>query len=107
MNTVITDKEIEQEIKDKGLTAPRVSMDMILDAIKETTYHRLDGTTITVCVLKLKNGFTVTGESAALSAENFDEELGKRIARQAAIDKCWPLFGFHLASILSGWEMDS
>lgn len=56
---------------------------------------------LTFCVLVLKNGYTVTGESACVHLENFDAELGRKIARKNAIDKCWPLFGFHLASLLS------
>ena len=51
---------------------------------------------LTFCVLVLRNGFTVTGESACAAPENFDAEIGKRIARQAAIAKVWPLLGFRL-----------
>ncbi len=51
---------------------------------------------LTFCVLVLKNGFTVTGESACASPANFDEELGRKIARQNATNKIWPLLGFSL-----------
>lgn len=51
---------------------------------------------LTFCVLVLKNGFTVTGESACASPENFDAELGRKIARQNAVAKIWPLLGFAL-----------
>ena len=51
---------------------------------------------LTFCVLVLKNGFTVTGESACVSPENFDPEIGRNIARQNAVDKVWPLLGFSL-----------
>lgn len=51
---------------------------------------------LTFCVLVLKNGFTVTGESACASPENFDAELGRKIARRNAIDKLWPLMGYAL-----------
>ena len=51
---------------------------------------------LTFCVLVLKNGFTVTGESACASPENFDAELGRKIARQNAVAKIWPLLGFSL-----------
>ena len=51
---------------------------------------------LTFCVLVLRNGFTVTGESACASPENFDAELGRRIARQHAVDKIWPLLGYQL-----------
>lgn len=57
---------------------------------------------LTFCVLVLKNGFTVTGESACASPENFDAELGKKIARQNAVAKIWPLMGYELRSKLAG-----
>ena len=51
---------------------------------------------LTFCVLVLKNGFTVTGESACASPENFDAEIGRKIARQNAVAKIWPLMGYEL-----------
>lgn len=51
---------------------------------------------LTFCVLVLKNGFTVTGESACVSPANFDAEIGRKLARQNAVDKIWPLLGFSL-----------
>ncbi|HHW8768572.1 TPA: Gp49 family protein, partial [Salmonella enterica] len=51
---------------------------------------------LTFCVLVLKNGFTVTGESACASPENFDPEIGRKIARSNAIAKIWPLEGYLL-----------
>ena len=56
---------------------------------------------LTFCVLVLKNGFTVTGESACASPENFDAELGRKIARQNAINKVWPLMGYELRTKLA------
>lgn len=51
---------------------------------------------LTFCVLVLRNGFTVTGESACASPENFNAEVGRRIARDKAVDKIWPLMGYQL-----------
>lgn len=56
---------------------------------------------LTFCVLVLQNGFTVTGESACASPENFDAELGRKIARQKAEEKIWSLLGFRLRDKLS------
>ena len=56
---------------------------------------------LTFCVLVLRNGFTVTGESACASPENFDAELGRKIARQNAVQKIWPLMGYELRSNLA------
>ena len=55
---------------------------------------------LTLCVLVLRNGFTVTGESACASPENFNAETGRKIARQNAINKIWPLMGYELRSKL-------
>lgn len=57
---------------------------------------------LTFCVLVLRNGFTVTGESACASPENFDAEIGQNIARANAIQKIWPLEGYLLKERLSG-----
>lgn len=51
---------------------------------------------LTFCVLVLRNGFTVTGESACVSRENFDAEIGRKVARENAISKLWPLLGYAL-----------
>ena len=64
-------------------------------AFDTVCYHKaLD--LLTFCVLVLRNGFTVTGESACASPENFDAELGCKIARQNAVNKIWPLMGYAL-----------
>ena len=56
---------------------------------------------LTFCVLGLRNGFTVTGESACASQENFNAEIGRRIARENAVDKIWPLMGYELKSSIA------
>ena len=59
---------------------------------------------LTFCVLVLRNGFTVTGESACASPENFSAEIGRKIARENAVDKVWPLMGYQLKTQLSTKE---
>lgn len=56
---------------------------------------------LTFCVLVLRNGFTVTGESACASPANFNPEIGRKIARENAINKVWPLLGFRLRDELA------
>ncbi|TAM22377.1 MAG: hypothetical protein EPN60_16930 [Nevskiaceae bacterium] len=55
---------------------------------------------LTFCVLILRNGFTVTGESACASPENFNAEIGRKYAREKAVEKMWPLMGYELRSQL-------
>jgi len=95
------EQAIESEIQAKGLNAPRLSPEKIDAVIVGEDYHVFPGTTLTVCCLKLRNGFNVTGESAAASPENFNEEIGRKIARSNARDKIWPLEGYLLREQLS------
>lgn len=124
----MNNESIEQEIQAKGLTAPRITPDDIEANIVSEHYFTArdgrrgalaDGTYVgrerprpaeedlaaldllTFCVLVMKNGFTVTGESACASPENFDAELGRKIARQNAVEKIWPLMGYELKSRLA------
>lgn len=116
---------IEQEIQAKGLTAPRVTPVEIQAAISSERYFTaFDGALgalsdtaedavfaalnippqlqlLTFCVLVLDNGFTVTGESACASPENFDAEIGRKVARENAVSKIWPLLGFRLRDLLA------
>ena len=122
----MSDKDIEQEIQAKGLTAPRVTPDHIESIIASEHYftaaqgdHQakeddlidnpqpyVEATPdslhlLTFCVLVLRNGFTVTGESACASPENFDAEIGSKIARENAVNKIWMLEGYLLKQKLS------
>ena len=110
------DSNIESEIQAKGLTAPRVTPGDIEAAIAGEYYFTasqgagvgshstrpivadqyLALSLLTMCVLVLRNGFTVTGESACASPQNFNADLGQKIARANAINKIWPLEGYLL-----------
>ena len=92
----MTDKEIEKEIQDKGLNAPRLTPELIQDKIKEVYYHVVPNTSLTICSLTLQNGFQIVGKSAAASIENFDKELGEKIAFQNAKEQIWQLEGYLL-----------
>ena len=92
----MTEQAIEQEIQEKGLTAPRLTPDMIDAAILDEDYHVFGKTCLTVCCLTLQNGFTVTGESACASPENFNAEIGRKIARENARNKIWMREGYLL-----------
>lgn len=93
--------QIESEIQAKGLNAPRLTPDLIDAAIVSEQYHVFAGTTMTVCALTLRNGYIVTGESAAASPENFDQAIGRKIARDNARNKIWALEGYLLREKLA------
>jgi len=92
---------IENEIQRKGLNAPRLNPAHIDAQIAGEAYHVFPGTTLTVCALTLRNGFHVVGESAAASPENFDAEIGRKIAKDNARNKIWALEGYLLRSRLA------
>lgn len=93
--------EIENEIQAKGLNTPRLNPQMIDETIVSEQYQVFPGTTMTVCALTLRNGFIVIGESAAASPENFDKEIGRKIARENARNKIWALEGYALRNKLA------
>lgn len=92
----MSEQEIENEIQEKGLNAPRITPGIIDSKIAIVDYHVFDGSQLTVCCMTLQNGFTVTGESACASPENFDIEIGRKIAFNNARDKIWQLEGYLL-----------
>lgn len=96
----INEQAVEAEIQAKGLNAPRLNPAMIDATIAAEDYHVFPGTTLTVCALTLRNGFIVVGESAAASPENFNAELGRKIARDNARNKIWTLEGYRLRQTL-------
>lgn len=88
--------EIEQMIQEKKLNAPRLTPSHIDAAIKSKQFHVFNGTTVTVCCLTLQNGFSVLGESAAVSEANFDKEIGQQVAFDNAREKIWQFEGYLL-----------
>jgi hypothetical protein len=110
----MNDKDIENEIQAKGLTAPRVTPQHIEDVVVGEVYIVPNDSNIierlatgnfdpvkikrtTICILTLRNGFTVTGiNNGPVSAANFDAELGRKLARQKAVNEIWALEGYLL-----------
>ena len=97
----MSEQNIEKEIQGKGLTAPRLTPDLIDATIADEDFHVFEKTCLTVCCLTLQNGFTVTGESACASPENFNAEIGQKIARDNARNKIWMLEGYLLKDKLA------
>lgn len=108
------EQEVEKEIQAKGLNAPRLSpKDIDAAIVSEYSVRASDAfrdcpggdhvslKCLTICVIILRNGFVVTGESACASPENFNAELGHKIARDNARAKIWALEGYLLRSKLA------
>lgn len=88
------ENQLEQEIKDSGANDNRVTPGQIDSVILTEQFYVFPGTTLTVCAMTLKNGYVVTGESAAADPENFNKEIGEKIARENARNKIWSLEGY-------------
>ena len=123
MNTEVymstTDETIEQEIQAKGLTAPRVTpADIEAEIASEHYFTALDGVEgatgswnggdsyalglITICVLITRNGTKLVGvNEGPVSIQNFDADMGRRMAREKAIDQLWPMLGYELRTKLA------
>ena len=91
---MLSDQELDAAIE--ATPAPRVTKDYMETRIETTEFFRL-GKTVTICSLTLDNGYSVRGESACVSPENYNQEIGENIARHNAFNALWPLFGFLLA----------
>lgn len=115
------DDAVEQEIRSKGLNAPRITpQDVEAVIASETYFTAAEGflghawatearaikppehlERMTICVLTLRNGYTIVGTSSCAAPENFNAALGRKIARQNAIQQIWPLLGYVLRNVLA------
>ena len=88
--------ESELKAHQEKIGGKRVTLDALKANIVKEEFHVFPGSQLTVCVLTLKNGFTVTGESACADPAMFNAEIGQKIARENAEQKIWPLMGYAL-----------
>lgn len=80
--------------------APRVTLDDLEAKIASEQYTVIDSI-LTICTIKMRNGFYITGESAPASPANFNAELGRKFAREQAVRKAWGFEGYALRDRLA------
>lgn len=102
----MNNQELEDMMEERGLTAPRITEGHIEEVIEDEQYGVIPGTTTTVCSLHLMNGATVVGTSACVSSTNFDEEIGRKLARKDAKRKIWELEGYLLLQRLKFGQIE-
>lgn len=91
------EQALERELTGKGKTAPRVTSDHVDACIVGRSFHRIPDTLATVCVLALYNGWVIHGiNPGPVSADNFDPEIGERLAFENARNQIWALEGYLL-----------
>lgn len=81
--------------------APSISQEMVDNFILETWTQTL-GDKCTVVRAMLRNGFEIVESSACVSAENYDEKLGREICLKKIKDKVWMFLGFLLQTAVNG-----
>ena len=81
-----------------ALTYQRMRKEYIESRIKNHEFIRI-GDTVTLCSIFLDNGYSVRGESACVSPENYREDIGQKLSYDDAFKKLWPLFGFLFADV--------
>lgn len=91
---MLTNDELNKKLETRP--TPRVTKEQMDARIAHVRFNKL-GETLTHCSIELDNGYQVTGESACVNPENYDQAIGEKIAYDNAYNKLWPLFGFLLA----------
>lgn len=81
---------------------PKVTADSITAKIADVIYHRVNQ--LTICVIRMRNGFYVTGQASPADPRNFDPDVGQRYAYEDAFKKIWPLEGYLLREAL--WQSE-
>ncbi|MGQ5522951.1 Gp49 family protein [Chitinimonas sp. PSY-7] len=97
--------QANQGCKPKQANGPRITDRDVNAAIIGEDYHHFPDSTLTVCMLRLRNGFTVLGQSACVSRDNFDPELGREIARRNACEEVWKVLGYGLCEQIHQTEI--
>ena len=97
--------ETELKAHQEKIGGKRVTLYSLKANIAKEEFHVFPGSQLTVCVLTLLNGFTVTGESACADPAMFNKEIGQKIARENAERKIWPLMGYALKEEMMKAEM--
>jgi hypothetical protein len=95
--------------------APRITKEFIEENIRETSFATGDELVqvgikenyahLTVCTLRVANGFIVIGKSAPMDPRNFNAQLGQQLAYEDAFRQLWPLYAF--ATLEDEWLFES
>lgn len=92
---LITNEKLDELLE--GSPAERITKEYMESRIAISPKFTRIGETVTHCRIVLDNGFSVSGESACVNAENYNQSIGEKIAYDNAFRQLWPLFGFLLA----------
>lgn len=91
----MTGEQLDKAIADRPY--PKVTKESIESRIVLVDYIVVPDSTVTICNIRLDNGYSVRGESACVDPRNFDPEIGQNLAYKDAFAKLWALEGYLLA----------
>lgn len=69
-----------------------------LEALIVDEHYRVEGV-VTVALLDLASGFVVVGHSACLNPDDFNDTIGRQVAREKAFEQLWALEGYHRKAV--------
>lgn len=95
---VAASQDLEKELSE--LEDNKLTVEFLNNQIIETVYTKI-GDRLTHCLLIVKNGYIFTGESSCVDPNNYDKDIGEKIAYDNAFDKLWPVYGFILRQHLA------
>lgn len=83
------------------MNIPRLTPAYITEQVVAHEFHEFPGTTVTVCLLTLRNGAKVIGYNyGSIDPEQQNLEQGKNAAYTMALEKVWELEGYLLRDFL-------
>jgi hypothetical protein len=106
---VISDEALKEALENSP-SPDRVTEEYMNSRIEDCSFTRISDGTMTICVINLDNGFQVIGKSACADPDNYNKDIGQKIAYDNAFRELWPLFGFllkeklHLAKLYTTGE---
>lgn len=84
--------DIERKIDEKHFVTGAQALEAVAGKLNDD--HPLNF--LTMCFPIMDNGYMVVGKSAPASAQNFNKDLGQKLAYEDAVRQVWPLMGFVL-----------
>jgi hypothetical protein len=94
--------------EEKDKTEAMITKKRIDDAIEasDVQYYVFPGTTVTVCCIELPYGYCLVGHSDCAHPDNFDVEIGRKLARDQATGQLWSLEGYRLVCDIARGVID-
>jgi len=91
MNGTDLKAALDASPSDRRLTPERIEA-----VISKEEFFVMPDSCLTICVITMRNGFSVAASAACADPANFDAEIGRTVSRRNALNQVWPLEGYLL-----------